>query len=161
MQTVIERMPCSFEEFMKLPQLRLTAPEDTCAAFLCAVELFRRDKEEGTKALNVLRGPRPLTGIDVQFVQDRLRGKGYLPMAYFRGALPENGYTPEKPYVLDVLPDSSPQGVEEGYIRVFLRTAGADSPRPIKLRRKGEQWFLWEYSSPLTGIRPPAALDTW
>ena len=81
----MEKMPCSFEEFMELPQLRLTAPENTCAAFLCAVELFRRDKEKGRKTLNVLRGPYPLTGIDVQFVQDRLRGKGYLPMAYFRG----------------------------------------------------------------------------
>ena len=41
--------------------------------------------------------------------------------------------------------------------------AGADSPRPMKLRQKAStgEWFLWEYSSILSGIRIPAAEDPW
>ena len=48
-------------------------------------------------------------------------------------------------------------------LRLFIATPGADSPRPIKLRQKPStgEWFLWEYSSPLSGIRIPAAQDPW
>ena len=72
-------------------------------------------------------------------------------------------YKRQTPYVLDVLPDTRPQDIEEGYLRVFVSTPGADAPRPIKLRQKPStgEWFLWEYSSPLSGIRTPTALDPW
>ena len=63
--------------------------------------------------------------------------------------------------MLNVLDDPRPQDIEPGYLRVYLRTAGADSPRPMRLRKKGENWYLWEYSSILTGIRMPAAEDPW
>ena len=86
-----------------------------------------------------------------------------LPLAYFAGATPQNSYVPTQPYVLNVLADPRPQDIEPGYLRVFIATPGADSPRPIKLRQKPStgEWFLWEYSSPLSGIRIPAAQDPW
>ncbi len=113
--------------------------------------------------MNLLRGPRPMTPYDAQFLRDRLRGKVYLPLAYFEGATPENGYQPRAPYTLNVLADPRPQDIEPGYLRVFLKTTGADSPRPMKLRQKAStgEWFLWEYSSILSGIRIPAAEDPW
>lgn len=111
--------------------------------------------------MNMLRGPRPMTPYDSQFLRDRLRDKAYLPMAYFEGAMPQNNYTPTQPYVLHVLPDPRPQDIEAGYIRVFLKTAGADSARPVKLRQKGGLWYLWEYSSIISGIRIPAEYDPW
>lgn len=46
-----------------------------------------------------------MTPYDAQFLRDRLRGKEYLPLAYFEGAAPENGYVPAPPYVLNVLAD--------------------------------------------------------
>ena len=82
-------------------------------------------------------------------------------MAYFEGAAPQNNYTPAQPYVLNVLPDPRSQDIEAGYIRVFLKTAGADAQRPVKLREKGGQWYLWEYSSILSGIRIPVKDDPW
>lgn len=153
-------LPTTLSEFETLPR---GAVEEVCAAFLCALNLYLRDKDAGIAAMNLLRGPRPMTPYDIQFLRDRLRGKAYLPLAYFQGATPDNGYTPRKPCTLDVLPDPRPQDVEEGYIRVFLKTAGADSPRPIKLRCKPStgEWFLWEYSSILSGIRIPTAQDPW
>jgi len=87
--------------------------------------------------------------------------KAYLPMAYFEGATPQNSYTPNAPYTLEVYPDPRPQDVEAGYTRRYLRTAGADSPRSITLRRKGDEWFLWEYAGILLGIRIPANEDPW
>ena len=162
MQITIQELPGSLQEFEALAGAP-RSPENICALFLCALSLFDGDKDAGTAAMNLLRGPRPMTPYDQQFLRDRLRGKSYLPLAYFEGATPQNGYRPTVPYVLNVLTDSRPQDMEPGYLRVFLKTAGADSPRPIKLRQKGStgEWFLWEYSSILSGIRIPTAEDTW
>ena len=162
MQITIQELPESLQEFEALAGETRT-PEKICALFLCALYLFDKDKDAGTAAMNLLRGPRPMTPYDQQFLRDRLRGKSYLPLAYFEGATPQNGYKPTAPYALNVLADSRPQDMEPGYLRLFLKTTGADSPRPIKLRQKGstEEWFLWEYSSILSGIRIPTAEDSW
>ena len=156
-----QKLPESLAEFQTYIPQALAAPEQVCALFLSALQMYLKNQTEGVAAINLLRGPRPMTPYDVQFLRDRLRGKAYLPLAYFEGATPENGYTPAVPYCLQVLPDPRPQDVEEGYIRVFLKTTGADSPRPMRLRRKGDAWFLWEYSSILSGIRIPAEQDPW
>lgn len=163
MQVIINSIPADLQEFEALAAGLRQTPEGVCALFLCAVKLFDGSRDEGTKAMDILRGPRPMSPYDVQFLRDRLRGKAYLPLAYFEGATPQNGYQPRAPYVLEVLPDTRAQDVEPGYMRVFLRTAGADSPRPIKLRQKGStgEWFLWEYSSVLSGIRAPVQEDPW
>lgn len=160
MQITLSSIPATLSEFESLPR---QSPEEVCAGFLCALALYVKDPKAGTAAMDLLRGPRPMAPYDAQFLRDRLRGKEYLPLAYFEGASPENSYTPAKPYVLNVLPDPRPQDMEPGYLRVFLKTAGADSPRPVKLRQKPStgEWFLWEYSSPLSGIRIPAAQDPW
>ena len=162
MQVTISKIPVSLQEFESLAAAG-KQPADICALFLCALALFDKNKTDGAQAMNLLRGPRPMTPYDQQFLRDRLRGKSYLPLAYFKGATPENGYNPPAPYILNVLADPRPQDVEPGYLRVFLKTTGADSPRPMKLRQKGStgEWFLWEYSSILSGIRIPAAEDPW
>jgi len=162
MQIIIQKIPESLQEFEALAAGQRT-PEKISALFLCALSLFDRNMTDGVSAMNLLRGPKPMTPYDAQFLRDRLRGKAYLPLAYFEGATPQNGYKPNTPYVLNVLPDPRPQDIEPGYLRVFLKTAGADSPRPMKLRQKAStgEWFLWEYSSILSGIRIPAAEDPW
>ncbi len=162
MQITIQKIPENLQEFETLAGSQ-PAPEKICALFLCALSLFDKDKNLGTAAMNILRGPKPMTPYDQQFLHDRLRGKAYLPMAYFEGSTPQNGYTPKVPYVLNVTADSRPQDIEPGYLRLFLNTAGADAPRPIKLRQKEStgEWFLWEYSSILSGIRMPDSENPW
>ena len=162
MQVIIQKIPENLQEFEVLAA-KGQQPECICALFLCALALFERDKEAGTAAMNLLRGPKPMTPYDCQFLRDRLRGKSYLPLAYFEGATPGNNYQPRVPYILNVLADPRPQDVEPGYLRVFLTTSGADSPRPMKLRQKVStgEWFLWDYSSILSGIRIPVAEDSW
>lgn len=162
MELILRTIPANFAEFEALAG-EGKQPERLCALLLCALALFDKDPGAGTAALDLLRGPRPITPYDRQFLRDRLRGKPYLPLAYFDGAAPENGYRPREPYTLQVLADPRPRDLEPGYLRLFLRTAGADAPRPIKLRQKAStgQWFLWEYSSILSGIRLPAAEDPW
>ena len=161
MKMTVSSVPTTSEEFSALPQNDLSKPENTCVMFLLALALYLKDSDAGVAALNTLRGPRPLSNYDIQFLRDRLRGKSYLPLAYFDGATPENNYVPSNPLTLEVIADSRPQDIEEGYLRLFLKTTGADSPRPIKLRQKGNSWYLWEYSSILSGIRIPSEADAW
>lgn len=160
MQVTLTSLPATLAEFQTLS---LNTPEEVVAGFLCVLHLYVKNASDGVEAMNILRGPRPMTPYDSQFLRDRLRGKEYLATAYFNGATPQNGYTPTAPYVLNVQADPRPQDIELGYLRVFIATPGADSPRPIKLRQKPStgQWFLWEYSSPLSGIRIPVAQDPW
>ena len=161
MKMTVSSVPTTSKEFSALPQNDLSMPENTCVMFLLALALYLKDSDAGVAALNTLRGPRPLSNYDIQFLRDRLRGKSYLPLAYFDGATPANNYVPSTPLTLEVIADSRPQDIEEGYLRLFLKTAGADSPRPIKLRQKGDFWYLWEYSSILSGIRIPSEADAW
>lgn len=90
MQVVIQKIPENLSEFEMLTA-EGRQPERICALLLCALALFDRDKNVGTAAMNLLRGPKPMTPYDGQFLRDRLRGKAYLPLAYFEGATPENG----------------------------------------------------------------------
>ena len=127
MQVTLNMLPASLAEFRNLS---LNTPDEVVAGFLCALNLYVKNPNEGVEAMNILRGPRPMTPYDSQFLRDRLRGKEYLPLAYFAGATPQNSYVPTQPYVLDVLADPRPQDIEPGYLRVFIATPGADSPRP-------------------------------
>lgn len=116
----------------------------------------------GIDLLNFLRGPRSLTGQDISFIRDRFRGgaRNYIIFSYFGGAKPENAYTPSQPYTVTVTSDAHSFD-EQGYARLYIACGGADSPRPIKLRKKGDgQWCLWEQYL-LTDIRQPKANDPW
>lgn len=161
MKITFNVLPKTSEQFSALANGKLTSPENTCALFLLALNMYTQDKDAGLEAINLLRGPRPMNGYESQFIRDRLRDKSYLPLAYFDGATPDNNYTPTEPYIVNVYPDPRPQDCEAGYMRLFLKTTGADSTRPIKLRQKGDEWFLWEYSSILSGIRIPTSQDPW
>ena len=156
--------PETLEQFCALPQLQdTTKPENTCALFLMALHLFTVNKQQGIEAINMLRGPRPMSRFDEQFLAERLSDKKYLPMVYFDGATPQNGYVPSKPLTVTLYEDPRPQDCPDGYMRVIFKTAGADSPRNIMLRTKPStgEWFLWEYPGLLVSVRIPVAEDPW
>ena len=161
MKVIINKLPETIEEFKAMPQADLSNPANTCAMFLCACELFISDRDAGREAMDFLRGPRPMTEYDMQFLRNRFIDKKYLPKVYFEGASPDNNYEPRKPSTLEVYDDTTSAKPQPGYLRLFLETAGADRKRPITLRGKGDKWYLWEYSSILLGVVPPKAEDPW
>lgn len=154
-------LPESLAEMQALPEAALTSPFQTAALTVCALCAYAADKQIGTEMLNWLRGPRPLNGQDISFLNDRFRGnKTYLPFSYFAGAKPENDYTPTEPFTITIESNHTTDA-EQGYAKLFIPCGGADSPRPIKLRRKGDgTWLLWEQYL-LTDIRAPKSSDPW
>lgn len=161
-QITWNQLPKNLEDLQALPQADLKTPEGTAALAVAALAVYPTNPEECYRMLNFLRGPRPLSVYEQQFIRDRfMDGKEYLVMSYFKGATPSNNYTPNMPYTLE-FSDSAAQFAEEGYKRFDIRSGGADSPRQITLRLKPStgQWFLWEQYI-LVGIRVPVSQDPW
>lgn len=154
-----DELPRNVEELSALPEFAMTDPFMTAALTVAALCRYEADPEACAAMLNALKGPRPLSNYELQFLRDRLAGKGYKPYSFFRGASPANNYTPDKPYTITVRDD--PYSYQnEGYVRLQLQSFGADNPRPVTLRQKGEQWLLWEQML-LSDIRTPAKDDPW
>lgn len=152
-------LPASAKELMTLPESSLDTPYKAAALTVLALAAYAEDKDAGIEMLNALKGPQPLTPFEKQFLTDRFRDVKYVPLSYFEGASPENSYTPAAPYRITV--SANPYSfAEENYAVLYLRSGGADSPRSVKLRRKGEQWFLWEQFL-LAGIRQAKKDDPW
>lgn len=155
-------LPESLAQMQALPEAGLDSPYKTAALTVLALCAYAADKGIGTEMLNWLRGPRPLNGHEISFLNDRFRdGKTYLPFTYFAGATPENDYTPSVPFTVTVESNHA-SGEEEGYMKLFIPCGGADAPRPVKLRRRASdgKWFLWEQYL-LTGVRTPKSADPW
>ncbi len=156
-------LPNNFAEFEIYvnKQGALAKPERTCALFICAINLLAKNFEEGIAAINLLKGPQPLTAMEKSWFKDRIGDKLYLSMAYFVGSTPENNYVPTTPYTLEFLADPRPQDCEAGYIRLQIKTPAFDSPRYMKLRQKADNWYIWDVNSIMLGVKTPAKLDPW
>ena len=157
---VFADIPESLEAFKSLPQAALSTPFDTAAMTVVALSVYPADKELCFRMLDYLRGPRPMSGMDKQFIADRFCDKDYVPRSYFEGATPNNDYMPATPYT--VIVKSDPHSYDEqGIAKLFIPSGGADSPRPIKLRQaKDGKWYLWEQFL-LAGIRQPESSNPW
>ena len=157
---VFTRFPGNREEMQLLiDAYTLEDAENTAAFYIAALNIYPYDEEEALAMIDLLRGPQPLSEEDKRFLKERLSDKMYLPRVYFEGATPENDYTPEDPWTLIIYED--PVEAPEGYEYVYVLTAGADSPRRIVTREKGDSEYLWDYVSTLVQVRDPASVDPW
>ena len=108
-------LPVTMEEFKASPLAALSRPEHTAALTVAALCLYPKDKDTALAMLDFLRGPRPLSVMEKQFINDRfMDGKDYIPRSYFTGASPDNDYTPTQPYTIRMA-DSHAPITEEGY----------------------------------------------
>ena len=155
------KLPESVGELQALPEATLDSPFKTAALSVLALCAYGADKATGIEMLNFLRGPRPLSPNEISFLDDRFRdNQWYVPFSYFKGATPDNDYTPTEPFTLEI--ESNPNSaLNEGYMTLWLKSGGADSSRQISLRMKGDgRWFLWEQFL-MVGIRTPKSRDPW
>ena len=154
-------LPENLAELQALPEAKLDSPFKTAALTVVALCVYAADKNIGIEMLNFLKGPRPLSNMEIQFIDDRLRdGKTYVPFSYFKGATPETDYTPDTPYSVTV-ESNVYSDANQGYMKLLIRSGGADTPREVQLRMKGDgQWLLWEQFL-LPDIRKPKSADPW
>lgn len=153
-------LPDSYEGFIALPEAKMDNPFSSAALTVLAFCFYPENKDLSLQMLDFLRGPRPLSVMDKQFIADRFRDKDYVPRSYFEGATPNNNYLPSEPYSITV--SENPYSYQnEGYATLYVTSGGADSPRSVQLRlAKDGKWYLWEQYL-LADIRKPESENPW
>lgn len=157
-----DALPKTVDELKALPEATMDNPFKTAALTLCALCTYAEDREAGTEMLNFLRGPRPMSPGDIAFLNDRfMDGKNYIPRSYFKGATPENDYTPTTPYTVKIISNQYSKLENGNYMKLLINSGGADSSRSVTLRKTGSgTWYLWEQNL-LSDIRIMKSQDVW
>ena len=160
-KVTLESLPTNLDELKALPGAELTDEYAVAALAVAVLCNYENDTDETFTMLDFLRGPEPFDESEKKFISERLDGKSYVTRSYLKGATPDNNYTPSTPYVIEISENSSSRS-EDGYVKLFIQTSGADTPRPITLRQKAStgQWFVWKMSI-LTDVRHPKEADPW
>ena len=154
-------LPTNLVELKALPEASLDSAFKTVALGVAALCSYEKDINATWEMLDFLKGPESVNEKEKTFIKDRLAGKQYKTLSFFKGATADNGYTPSVPYTITV--SENPYSFdEENWATLYVTSAGADAPRPIKLRRKPStnQWFINEIQC-LADIRIPTSQDEW
>ena len=158
-------LPENLDQLKSLPGADLKDPYYVAGLAVLALCEYPKNEEACYDMLNYLKGPRPLSPMEKNFINDRfMDGVDYVPRSYIEGTSPDNDYTPQVPYQIVIKEFAhSRDNINDGYLRLFIRSSGADSERFLDLRYKPstEQWFLWEFPGILLGIRPPKSTNVW
>lgn len=157
-----------YESVEELEEYKKETPFEVAAQvanILCSYDLENPDKFY--EMLQNLMGEfQPISNMLKQNIRDRMRQNGkykFIGKSYFKGATPENDYTPSEPLTVTVL-ENDYSYPEKGLARLFVKCGGADNPRPISLRQlKDGKWMLWNDSimSLLVDIKKPESENPW
>lgn len=163
----ISEMPRTMEEFQALQAKAAKEPQGAVAVLLAAMEIYKNDEVLGKKCLE-LSMYRLYPSI-LSLMKGKLRdpeSNGYsqhfINMAYFKGASPENNYTPNKPYTVEVSVNSGRPyqkltSANANVLYLRIATQGADSPRPIEVIKPAhtEYFVINNASSIISQVKFP------
>lgn len=161
MEIVLSKFPKTLEAFKSMPELDFTSPFHVTVLFIAAICIYPENKNECFRMIDVLRGPQKLTAMEKQYIHNRMMGKSeYIGRSYLVGSTPENDYLPTPPFRV-IVEGKCDTYIESGYAKLYVKSGGAAHSRPITLRKKGDDWFLWEYGELLADIYKPTSTDPW
>lgn len=161
MEIVLSKLPRTIEEFKSMPELDFTSPFHVAVLFIAAICIYPENKNECFRMIDILRGPQKLTAMEREYIHNRMMGKSvYIGKSYFVGSAPDNDYSPALPHRV-IVEGNWDTYIESGYAKLYVKNGGAVHSRPIKLRKKGDDWYLWEYAELLADIYKPMSTDPW
>jgi hypothetical protein len=154
MKYELASLPGNAAEFMEMHGSMKTTPQGAAAAFIAALHLLSREKEEGENALKIIDPAMPVSRL--RLAAQQIQRMPYLANSYLPGSQPENGYTPSGDMTLEFSVNAYSGSEADGRLKLFIPCSGAASPRPITvMRRPDGSWYAHEWSSIVTGIVPP------
>ena len=159
----VNKLPKSVAELKALPIYDLKDPFCTAALTVIAFTAYESDPEACYEMLDVLNGPTEWSPYDKSFCKNQFSQYPYVARSYFAGATVANGYKPTAPYTITVSDNPNSRIGGDNSITLYIKSAGADSPRAVGFRLKPSngEWFVTTYKGILSGIRLPAADDPW
>ena len=159
-----DSLPLSLEALKALQK----NPKDffeTAALAVLALNVYADFPEESKAMLDYLNGPDAVANRDLQLIQTQfMEGGRYTVKSYFKGANPQNNYTPSMPYTITIHDNPySYDTMKDGYVSLYVPSGGADNDRKVTLRTKPStgEWFIYSWQGLLMGIRPAAETDPW
>lgn len=162
-------LPSTVEELVALRDRLATTPEGGAAIMVLALLAYAQDPALGTKFLTVAieakqladgpdgyKGKQP-SRMALQNMRDRVGRAPRIARSYVQGTSPANDYAlPAPPWRIAGREQPGDMGPDKG--KTFVRSSGADSPRPIHLAKNDKGlWKANNWSSLEVGIRAPAA----
>jgi hypothetical protein len=160
-------LPRTVHEFKALRDRLATTPFGGAAVFAAALAVYSDDPTAGVPLLTLAIDQKLLvdggegTGgkqpAGLRDFKDRNGQKPWVARSMFQGTSPQNGYAlPAFPLTMRFRVQAGDLHEEEG--KIFVFTTGADSPKPMRLRRNDKGiWKALEWSSFQGNCRPPAA----
>ena len=152
------------EEFTKISKANA---ENVAALVVHAICLYNNDKNMFYDVIQYLMSDlQPISNMLKSQIEDHMNQNdksSYIGLSYFNGATNFNNYEPDKSYTIEIT-DGPSSYVNDGYAILYLKSGGADSKRPITLRKKKDgDWVLWSDSilGLLSDIRPPENKNPW
>jgi hypothetical protein len=159
----INRIPYSLAKFLELREMVAHTPQGAVAMMIVAMRIYQQYPEAGMKCLTA-NSTSPLISAstandsyngqrmsNTNELKRKLNDYSYLPLVYFKGASPVNGYTPDgPPYKVELTTNQysyTPSTDGSMRVKLFVATQGADSPRPVTVRKMGNLYSVTEYSS--------------
>lgn len=102
-----DRFPANLQEFEQVRAQIGREPQGAVALQVMAFELYRRNANEGTKALELNNTSTNNTSClrqlkEIMSTKDSYYARPYIAAALLKGANPENSYTPTEPYQLEM-----------------------------------------------------------
>ena len=136
----------------EIEELDRTNPYNVVGAFIQTITEFNpEDPEPFFEKLQILQGSlQPISELMKQNVEDRMNQNSkyeYIGKSYFVGSKPENEYEPTEPYQIEVT-ENPYSNIQEGYLKLFVKSGGADALRGIIMRRGKEDrnYYIWSDS---------------
>ena len=108
----------------------------------------------------------PISNLMKSQINDRMRQNDkyeYIGKSYFKGSSPDNDYTPDVPYEIEII-ENEHSKIEKGFIRLWLKSSGADNLRPITVRlAKDDNYYIWSdsFMGLLADIRVKESDNPW
>ncbi|XDD50223.1 hypothetical protein AB3N59_18035 [Leptospira sp. WS92.C1] len=144
-------------------------PQGALISLIAALDLYSKNREEGTNALILIVDSSHLSqntngykGFSLSrnlsdLIKRQIEQHPYLIGSYLPGSSTSNGYLPNSvPYSFTLTANRFSGREESGTRKLFIPSSGADSPRPVTLKRNAKGvWKAHEFSSLLVGIKKP------
>ncbi len=156
-EVLFHELPTDFDVFLNIAESTLNLPDKAAALFIIALRIYAVDRKLGLKMIRYLRNEEELNEKEIKnLLSGPLDKHNYLPLAFFKGATPENSYTPDLPYIVTIKDDRK-KSLRRKYKTLYVGCPGTGMYRPITLEKKkrkkinkkflGDPWFVTEYGS--------------
>ena len=162
----IDHLPQTTDEFVELRNKVATTPEGGAALFVVALLVLTDDSELGEQLITIAldrnnlqasgqgyQGFRPHGS--QQYHLKRVKERPHLPLSYVAGTKAADGYKAALPYQFSFSTNRFSKQAEDR-VKIFIASSGADTPRPLTMKRNDKGiWKVLEWSSLSVGVRQP------